>query len=148
MNLERIAHLAGVSRATVSRVINDYPYVSDEVRQRVLAIIEQEGFQPNAAARMLVRQRTDVIGVISPEGLGSTFSTAYFPMLFEGISAGINQTDYAMSLWMGSTPEENERIYKRILGYKMMDGALLISNIEGDTLPQRFFERRMPLVMI
>ncbi|HLY24774.1 MAG TPA: LacI family DNA-binding transcriptional regulator [Aggregatilineales bacterium] len=148
MNLERIARLAGVSRSTVSRVINGYPHVREEIRSRVLAVIEREGFQANAAARMLARQRTDVIGVVEPEGLGSVFSKGYFNLLFEGISMGINPTDYAMSLWIGSTPEETERINKRILGYKMMDGVLIISSMTGETLAQRLVERKMPVVMI
>lgn len=148
MNLEKIARIAGVSRSTVSRVINQHPYVSDDVRQRVLDVIEREGFQPNAAARMLVRQRTEVIAVIAPEGLNTVFSSTYFPILLGGISTTITQADYAMSLWAGSTMEEIERMYRRILSYKLMDGALLISAVEGDDFPLRLVERKMPLVMI
>ena len=148
MNLEKIAELAGVSRATVSRVINNHPYVKEDVRQRVLEVIEREGFQPNAAARMLARQRTEVLGVISPEGLSPVFSTSYFQILFEGISASINQTDYVMSMWTSSTPAETERIFKRILSYKLMDGALLLSAVENDTLTRRLVERKVPTVMI
>ncbi|MEP7285128.1 MAG: LacI family DNA-binding transcriptional regulator [Chloroflexota bacterium] len=148
MNLEEIAQLAGVSRATVSRVINKHPYVSEAVRQRVLEIIEREGFHPNAAARMLARQRTEVIGVIAPEGLEPIFLGGYFPVLLGGISSAISHSDYVMSLWAGSTAEEAQRMYKRILGYKLMDGAVLISSIQDDTLPRSLYERRMPLVMI
>jgi LacI family transcriptional regulator len=148
MNLEKIARIVGVSRSTVSRVINNHPYVSDGVRQRVLEVIERGGFQPNAAARMLVRQRTEVIAVIAPEGLGIVLSSMYFPILLAGISTTISQADYAMSLWAGATQEETERMYKRILGYKLTDGALLVSAVDGDTLPQRLLERKMPLVVI
>ncbi len=148
MNLEKIARMAGVSRSTVSRVINNHPYVSEDIRQRVLAVIEREGFQPNAAARMLVRQKTDVIAVIAPQGLGAVLSEGYFPILITAISSTISQADYAMSLWAGTTTEESQRMYKRILGYKLMDGALLISAVEGDPLPQRLIERKMPLVII
>ncbi len=91
MNLEKIASLAGVSRSTVSRVINKHPYVSDEVRKRVEEIIAREGFQPNAAARALVKQRTEVIGVVLPEGLEGLFSSGYFPILLGGIAATISQ---------------------------------------------------------
>ncbi len=148
LNLEHIAELAGVSRSTVSRVINNDRYVSDAVRSRVTAVIEREGFQPNATARNLARQQTGTLGVISPEGMGSIFGTAYFPMLFEGIVSAANQTDYAVSLWVGATPAEMERIYRHILGYRLMDGALLLSAIQDDSLPRRLLERHIPVAMV
>jgi DNA-binding LacI/PurR family transcriptional regulator len=60
-----VARWAGVSQKTVSRVINDAPHVRPEVRERVLAAIEQLGYRPNVAARALVTQRTHVIGVLA-----------------------------------------------------------------------------------
>src|SRR5258707_1184061 len=148
MNLEKIAKMAGVSRATVSRVINKQSYVSDEVRERVLSIIEREGFQPNAAARALVRQRTEAIGIVAPEGLGPIFAQPYFAILLEGISSSIAHSNYVMALWAGSTPDETARIYHRILGYRLMDGALLLSSIDNDTLPKELVDRKVPVVMI
>lgn len=61
-----VARLAGVSQKTVSRVINDAPNVSAEVRERVLAAIEALGYRPNAAARALVTKGTRVLGVVTP----------------------------------------------------------------------------------
>jgi DNA-binding LacI/PurR family transcriptional regulator len=58
MNLEDIAQEAGVSRSTVSRVINNEPYVSEKTRAKVKAIIEKQGYIPNQAARTLVTNRT------------------------------------------------------------------------------------------
>ena len=60
--LESIAELAGVSRSTVSRVVNNQAGVRPEVRDRVLAVIDQTGYRPNAAARSLAGQRTNIIG--------------------------------------------------------------------------------------
>ena len=61
-----VARLAGVSQKTVSRVINDAPNVSAEVRDRVLAAIDTLGYRPNAAARALVTKGTRVLGVVTP----------------------------------------------------------------------------------
>lgn len=148
LNLDEIARRAGVSRATVSRVINNHPYVSQGVRSRVQAVIDESGFQPHAAARALARRRTEVLGIIAPEGMGSIFSMPYFPVLLDGISSVIGQSQYVMSMWVGSTPQETRRIYERILGTRMMDGALLLSSIEGDSLPQQLADRKMPIVLI
>jgi len=60
-----VARHAGVSQKTVSRVLNDAPYVRPEVRQRVLGSIKELGYRPNAAARALATQRTYVIGVLA-----------------------------------------------------------------------------------
>src|SRR5207248_11356513 len=61
MNLEDIAKKAGVSRATVSRVINNADNVSAKTREQVWEVIRQENFQPDPAARALVRRRTEIV---------------------------------------------------------------------------------------
>jgi len=60
-----VARLAGVSQKTVSRVVNDAPYVRPAVRERVRRAIEELGYHPNVAAQALARERTHVIGVLS-----------------------------------------------------------------------------------
>ncbi|GJM72561.1 hypothetical protein HMSSN036_47770 [Paenibacillus macerans] len=64
-NIQEIARLAGVSTATVSRVINRHPYVSDLTRERVLKIIEQLDYVPNSNAKSLKKGMTRIIGVIA-----------------------------------------------------------------------------------
>lgn len=69
LTLEQVAKYAGVSRSTASRVINNYPGVRPEVRERVWQIIRQCGYEPNPAARALASQRFDVsVGPDSDEG--------------------------------------------------------------------------------
>ena len=59
LTLEQIARLAGVSLSTASRVINEHPNVRPEVRERVWQVINEQGYQPNLAARSLALKRTD-----------------------------------------------------------------------------------------
>lgn len=59
LTLEEVAKLAGVSRSTASRVINDHPGVRPEVRERVWQIIRQYGYEPNLAARALASHRSE-----------------------------------------------------------------------------------------
>jgi LacI family transcriptional regulator len=59
LTLEEVAKLAGVSRSTASRVINDHPGVRPEVRERVWQVIRQYGYEPNLAARALASQRAE-----------------------------------------------------------------------------------------
>src|SRR5262245_48341356 len=116
LNLEDIALKAGVSRSTVSRVINDEPYVSAATRARVQAVIDKEGFVPNLAARMLVTQRTHVLGIVIPHSLLTTFQDAYYyPTLLSGVSEMTLDRGFATLLWWGQSPQEEERFYQRIL---------------------------------
>ncbi|MET7422184.1 LacI family DNA-binding transcriptional regulator [Dactylosporangium sp. NPDC005555] len=64
---EDVARRAGVARKTVSNVISDYPHVSDRIRKRVLAAIEELGYQPNRAAQNLRTGRSGMIGLAVPE---------------------------------------------------------------------------------
>jgi len=64
MNSNDIAKLAGVSRSTVSRVINNYPNVPDETRQKVLKVIEEYNYVPHASARMLAGAQNRIIGYL------------------------------------------------------------------------------------
>ena len=80
-NVRSIAQAAGVSVATVSRVLNNSPSVSEKLRERVLAVIEQKNYLPNAGARSLSTRRQEVIGVIFPQEMYSEF----FPELIKGL---------------------------------------------------------------
>lgn len=133
MNLEDIAKKAGVSRSTVSRVINGENHVNAKTRHRVLEVIEQEGYTPNPAARMLVTRRSQVIGVMIPSVGGFVFDDSfYFPTLLHGVSEVTNPRDYAMLLWMGVEKSDSGRFSRRVLNNRLMDG-LIIASPETDS---------------
>ena len=128
LNLEDIARRAGVSRSTVSRVVNNQQYVSKATRERVMAVVDQFGFSPNPAARALVTQLTRTIGVAIPHSLNTVFEDAiYFPTLLQGISQTVNQRDYVLVLWLGQQDEDEERFYERILKNRLIDGLIIAS---------------------
>lgn len=147
-NLEDIARLAGVSRSTVSRVINGHPHVSELTRRRVMEVVKREGFFPNPAARTLVTQRTRVLGFITPQALPDVFADPYFPALIQGISSTANQYDYALMLWLGEGAEEEERFYYRIRQTGLIDGVVVASVVDDDPLIAHFVEDRFPFVLI
>ncbi|MFK4760065.1 LacI family DNA-binding transcriptional regulator [Microbacterium sp. ZW T5_45] len=94
VSMTDVARIAGVSQKTVSRVINDEPYVTDSIRERVLAVVEQVGFRPNAAARALVTQRSRRIGVVA---LGGTAFYGPSSVLAE-VEAVSRKAGYALSV--------------------------------------------------
>jgi len=148
LNLEDIARLAGVSRSTVSRVINHHPNVSDATRQKVLQIIEEQNFRPNLAARTLVTQRTRVIGILIPHAV-AVFTPYYFPTLLQGIGDTTHERDYATLLWWGQSGAEEERFTRRILQQnRLMDGLIIASATVDDPLIPRMLQMKIPFVMV
>lgn len=73
MNSSDIAKIAGVSRSTVSRVINNYPNVPEETREKVLRIIEEYDYVPHASARMLAGSKNRVIGLFIVDMVERTY---------------------------------------------------------------------------
>lgn len=149
MDLESIARKAGVSRSTVSRVINDSPNVSERTRQRVLAIIEQENFHPNAAARALVRRRTDIIGVVIPTSANVFLSdNNYYPLILAGLGEAIRQLDYAMLMWLGEVTHSDQHLMRKISNPHLTDGLIFVSLPNDHPLYDKLRSLHQPFVMI
>jgi LacI family transcriptional regulator len=149
MNLDDIAKKAGVSRATVSRVINNKGYVSAATRARVAEVIERESFSPNPAAKMLVTQRTRTIGVVMNHLPYAPFDDSrYFGTLLQGISQVAYERDYSVLLWLEQPGDTVEHFYKRILKNRLMDGLLLTASMCDDPLLPRILESRIPFTMV
>lgn len=147
LTLEDIAKQAGVSRSTVSRVVNDHPNVREEVRRRVWKVIKRTGYHPNPAARTLVSQRSWMIGLVLPRSVSSFFSDPYFPRLTQGIAQACNQYDYTLSLFLIGTKEDEEKIYPRVSRRGLLDGLLVQSGQIGDQLIDRLVNSNIPVVI-
>jgi LacI family transcriptional regulator len=149
LNLEYIAERAGVSRATVSRVVNNHPYVKEKTRTHVMQIIEKEGYTPNLVARALVTQRTQVIGVVIPHTLSVVFEDPfYFPSLLQGINQVTNARDYSMMLWIEDNQNDMQKFYERILKQHLIDGLILASYQTDHPYLGQFTQVNSPMVLI
>jgi DNA-binding LacI/PurR family transcriptional regulator len=144
--LEAVARVAGVSRATVSRVVNDSPRVSPDVRLAVEVAIRQLGYTPNRAARSLVTRRSDSIAVVITEPPGRLFSDPFFPRLVRGVSGALADRDLQLVLLMPEHGEEVRTI--RYLTGGHVDGALLVSLHAEDPIPAALLARGVPFVFV
>jgi LacI family transcriptional regulator len=149
MNLEDIARKAGVSRSTVSRVINDDPKVSAKTRAHVWEVIRRENFTPNPAARALVTRRTEIIGIVIPTVENIFFTdNNYFTQILAGASQMARQNDYAMLLWLGELTEDEERLRQSVSNNRLVDGVITASLTHDHPLFKRLLSLNTPLVMI
>lgn len=128
--LEMVAARAGVSRATVSRVVNASPKVTPEVVQLVQSAIAELNYVPNRAARSLASRKTQVIALVVPESTAKVFDDPFFASVVQGVALYLADTDYTLNLLIASeTKSDKTRRY--LLGGNV-DGALVVSHHSGD----------------
>lgn len=147
LTLEVIAKLAGVSRSTVSRVLNGDKGVREVTRLRVQEVINSLNFQPNIAARSLAAGRTGIIGLVIPAGVATLFTDPYFPQLIQGISAACNAHDYSVMLWVVE-PAYEPRAIRQILHSGLLDGVIVSSMLIDDPIVQSLHDSNMPFMLI
>lgn len=147
LTIIEIAKQSGVSRSTVSRVINDDPNVNVNTRQRVRSVMQNLNFQPNAAARGLAAGKTRILGLVIPMGVAALFSDPYFPQVIQGITAACNQHDYSTMLWLAE-PEYERRTIQQIVSAGMIDGVIVASALTDDAVIDAVHARHIPFVLI
>ncbi len=137
LTLEDIGKRAGVSRATVSRVINNHPYITDEVRERVQRVIQETGYQPNRIARSLASHRTGMIGLVIPHDANTIMTNPYFLHLITSLTSAANQNDLTLALFLFHSSDEEERIASTIFSNSLVDGVIVTADrSENAFVPQ------------
>ena len=142
--LDDVATLSGVSRATVSRVINGGP-VAETTRRRVMVVLEETGFRPNAAARTLASGRAGVVGVVLHVDPHLLFGDRYFSQLLQGISDVLAERGTGMMLWLGNRSKEETLV--RILGMSL-DGVIVTAHSVNDHLVDGLVASSLPTVLV
>lgn len=150
MNLEDIAKLAGVSRSTVSRVVNNDARVSAEVRERVARIIDETNYRPNAAARSLASRRSRIVGLLIPQSMSEIFRDAWFPVMIQGAMDGCQEADLSLTLLMESStePATVDRLIERTVRSHHLDGLVISTALADDVLCARLTAEAFPFVCI
>ncbi|MDI2027568.1 LacI family DNA-binding transcriptional regulator [Saccharopolyspora sp. TS4A08] len=143
--LETVAVRAGVSRATVSRVINDQP-VAGPSRRAVERAIADIGYVPNQAARSLVTQRTGLIALVLPEPSTRVFSDdQFFPRLIQGVSQELETADEQLVLMLAGSTASRDRIQRSAVAGRV-DGVMLASLHGADPLAAALAKSGIPVV--
>jgi DNA-binding LacI/PurR family transcriptional regulator len=141
-----VAERAGVSRATVSRVVNGSPTVTPTIRDSVQRAIAELGYVPNQAARSLVTQRTDSIALILPETEFRVFSEDQaIPGFIRGVSQELEAADKQLVLMVGGSPSAHDRIERYALA-RHVDGVIIASMHGADPLPNALHRMGIPVL--
>lgn len=121
--LTDVAKLAGVSPATVSRVLNNRNLVKGKTAERVLRAIEELNYHPNAAAKNLRSQRTRTIGVIVLD-----INVAYFAEIIKGVQNTADKMGYKVIICDADNKPEKEQEYLGLLMDRTVDALILVSS--------------------
>jgi DNA-binding LacI/PurR family transcriptional regulator len=145
--LEQVAALAGVSRATVSRVVNGSPKVSPVVRAQVERAVAKLGYVPNRAARSLVTRRADSIALVVSEPHARFLSEPFFAGMVRGVSAALADTGVQLLLLIAHDLPDRGRLERYVVGGHV-DGVLLASLHGDDPLPGILDRAGVPAVLV
>ena len=151
--MDQVAEAAGVSRATVSRVINGAPSVDAKIREMVQRAIADTGYVPNLAARTLVTRRTNSVALVISEPerpndtsfLNRVFTDPYFGRITAGATSALRPHDVHLVIIPTDSTDHHHVI--RYLRQGHVDGVLLISSHEQDPLPRQVHDLGIPAVV-
>lgn len=138
-----VAERAGVSITTVSHVVNETRPVSDELRQRVLAAMDELGYQPNRLARSLRCGETHTIGIVVPDS-----ANPFFAEVARGIEDTSFEHRYSLILCNSDGDLEKELFYTNVLTEKQVDGILFVAAGVSTEHIRALQERGMPVVVV
>lgn len=139
VTIEHVAEQAGVSIATVSRVLNQSDKVAQKTVNAVLSAVDDLGYQPNNAARNLASRRTQAIGIVVDQIIGEYFS----PML-SGIEMATEQAGYEFIIY--STHKRSNG--HSLVGESNTDGLIIFADSMPDSEIVRLSQRNIPMVLL
>ena len=144
--LEMVAQRAGVSRATVSRVVNESTTVAADIRTVVMLAIQELGYVPNRAARSLARRRSDSYALVLPAPVNRRHSdNQFFPEVIRGVGEELQASESHLVLMTAGSPTSCERV-KRYIMAGHVDGAVVAPSHGADPLPAALSHAGFPVV--
>lgn len=141
ISIRDVAKLAGVSPATVSRVMNGTANVDEVKKQRVQQVIRETGFKPNEAARTLYKKSAHLIGVIVPN-----IENPFFNEMAKAIEGEAYERGYRLTLCSSNDNLEKEKNSIELLGRMNADGIILLTNEEE--IFDQIADARIPVVVL
>ncbi|GIQ67508.1 LacI family transcriptional regulator [Xylanibacillus composti] len=152
MRSEDIARLAGVSRSTVSRVMNNYPNVPEETRRKVMKVIEKYRYEPNTSARVLAGKGTNTIGlfvvsIADHQSSNRIYQNNYFAPFVDAIVDTANSLGYYVLIHTVYTQEDFAKVRQAFL-QRRIDGGIIVGTQTNIAMVQEIAGLHAPFILI
>ncbi|MCB2352537.1 LacI family DNA-binding transcriptional regulator [Clostridium estertheticum] len=141
VGIKDIAIECNVSATTVSRALNNSKEISKKTRELILKTCEEKGYIPNSAARSLILNKTNMIGLLIPD-----ITNQYYAYVSKGVSSYLEKIGYGLVLCNSDRNKENENRYIDFLAQKRVDGIILIP-VKPKASDYKKIIANVPLVM-
>lgn len=144
ITMDKIAEQAGVSKTTVSRIVNgNYAQVNQATKERVLKIIEDLNYRPNALAQSLKQMKTNVIAIVL-----SNLQNPFWSQVLPGIEDACRRHGYSLMICNSNDDPELEKEHIEVLRMKQVDGVIINPTMKNKKLFQDLLETDFPVVSI
>lgn len=146
VTLDDVAREAGVSRATVSRVVNSSKHVEPQVALRVRKAVQELGYVPNRAARSLITQRTDMVALVAGEPNARFFHDPFFEGVSRGAAQELGEVDMRLMMLLIQSSDDLARVQRFLLS-RPVDGVLVISEHSAQQISTQVAAAHIPVVL-
>lgn len=144
VTIDDVARLAGVSKTTVSRILNgNYSQATEETKDKVLKVISELNYRPNPMARGLKQMRTNIIGIVL-----SNLSNPFWSRVLEGVEDTCRQSGYSLMVCNSSEDSGREAELIEGLQLRQVDGIIVNPTVNNRELFEEIVKKKYPLIVI
>jgi len=142
LSSKEIARRAGLSQPTVSRILNGFPGVKEETRKRVLQIVQESGYTPNALARGLATRRTRSLGLVV-----SNITNPFYPEFVDAVEQACSARGYQMLLWTTHRNKDVDQPFIDSILQRRVEGCIFASVLNTSPALEGLIQRGFPVVL-
>lgn len=148
LTISEIAKIAQVSKGTVSKALNNYPGINPKTRQRILSLVEEMGYEPNAAAQALAFRRTGNIGLVIPHTPEHSLEGAYWSSVVTSVAQEVVRRGYRLSLMLPQEEGHLEELFRSVKRRQQYDGLVVGSEVVGSVDLEILRQDGIPFVLL
>ena len=148
VTIRDIAERAGVSKGAVSYALNGRPGVSEDTRERIVAIAQELGWYPNRAARSLSAERADACGLVLARPAKTIALEPFFMEFIAGVEAALSARSIAFTIQLVGSVEDEIEVYRRWWGERRVDGVLVFDLRVDDPRVEALSRIGLPAVVV